>query len=422
MGGLEPGIPGRYFDLGSPGVVLGEQSKRFAGSSSVRGLRAGLFTALLLIGLAALPTAAAAQSKPLNIDFETNRVKIGPVDPLPVPLRDASSTIKGTVAPDGTVTVPRGGFRMPIYGIEDPVGIDFFMGVEKDATGTWDPETGRLELDTEAGIWASVEVRPLLDLLGELGVDVTETLGPLAGALVLIPKLTCGFSAVPVRFTTEETAIGSGRRFTDGLGGPGSLTVGWSRLGTFAARTKIPLVNLDPCLLIRDQIPSLLTGLIGEQLPIDLAGLDLASVLSNLDEVDLGPSSLTITRSANSPEEPMEPEKPKSGIVNKRLLLQIPRKPRSVRKGKATTVRAIVINRNREQVRGSRLCARTKGLSTGTRTCRQVGSIPASGKRRIRLELGVSRKARKGGHRIGFRVLAGGGLTSSREVLRLRVR
>ena len=79
--------------------------------------------------------------------------------------------------------------------------------------------------------------------------------------------------------------------------GQGALVAEWSQLGKFAGQSGVGLSGFA-CPLIKSYAPTLLEGLLGGALPegLDLGGLDIASLLDNLDALDLGPSSLVLTR------------------------------------------------------------------------------------------------------------------------------
>jgi hypothetical protein len=263
----------------------------------------GSCSALAVIAVATILAALwgagpAAANEPFRIEFDDNRIEIGPVGAIPIGEITKGSSIEGTVDSRGRVSIPRDKFTLPVLGIDEPVEVRGFMGIEEDATGTWDSATGKLEIQAKAGIWLSIDVAATLAALQSAGVQIPN-LGPLQFIIGTIGDLTCGFSPMDVTFTTETTAFGSGQRFSKGLDGPGVLTAGWSRLGPFAGRTGAGLSSFA-CPLVRTLLPSLVTGLAGNAIPgLDLGGLDLAGLLNNLDSVDLGPSSLSISRSTD---------------------------------------------------------------------------------------------------------------------------
>ncbi|MDQ2700206.1 MAG: hypothetical protein M3Y23_02635, partial [Actinomycetota bacterium] len=265
----------------------------------------------LITGLMLLPPGSARAAEPFQVQFDSSEVQIGALGNLGgLPLGSVSSTasIEGTWDPKtGQVNVPKGKFLLPELGLDEPVKIRGFMGIESPATGTFDAATGRLELDAEAGIWVSVNVKQLLDLASESGLDI-GSIGEIdSGTIGLITSfvstLTCGFSPMDVHFSTEGGTIAAGQRFTKGPTGPGAIAAEWSQLGPFAGRTKLPIVNLDPCLMIKSMLPGLLGGLSGggEAGGIDLGGLDLAGLLDNLDNVNLGQSAISLIRASDEP-------------------------------------------------------------------------------------------------------------------------
>lgn len=234
-------------------------------------------------------------------------MKIGLLGDLPLGDLASTGSIEGTIDDQGNVVVPKDKFLLPQIGITDPVNIKVFMGIESDATGTFDEKTGKLVLNAKAGVWLSVNVAELLDALQGLGIDLSGQLGSLGSVVSGLGDLTCGFSPMDVSFSTDNEG---GAPFTkespDRAPSPR-----WSQLGPFAGKTKF-LGFVDVCALIKQYAPTLLESLVGSQLPggIDLGNLDIASLLDNLDNVNLGPSSLTLTRTKDDVVIPGPPATP----------------------------------------------------------------------------------------------------------------
>ena len=321
----------------------------------------------MAIALLAPPDGAGA-NEPFRIAFDENEIRIGPIGGLPVGQIDGSSSIEGTVDPQGRVTIPKGGFRLPVLGIDEPVKVRGFMGIEEAATGEWDPATGKLEINAKAGLWLSIDVAATLGALQGLGVDLggLGALGPIIGALA--GDLTCGFSPMDVTFTTETTSLGSGQRFTRGLDGPGALTAEWSKLGRFAGKTKV-FGFIDACSALRTFAPSLISGLAGSAIPgFDLGGIDIAGLLNNLDNLDLGPSALTISRTTDE-SGPVGPPEPA------RLAVSAARTTVRARAGKPVRIPVRITNSGDLPASGVTVCPR---MSKGSRTrgkCVEVGTI-----------------------------------------------
>lgn len=328
--------------------------------------RAILLALSLIISLIATASIAgpAVANEPFRIEFDENRIQIGPVGNIPIGQLSRGAAIEGTVGPDGQVKIPKGKFTLPVLGIDEPVAIRGFMGIEDEATGTWDPMTGRLEIQARAGIWLSVNLSETLQALQGAGVSIPN-LGPLQFIIGTIRELTCGFSPMNVTFTTESTALGSGQRFTKGLDGPGALTADWTRLGPFAGRSSGGLldINLIACPLLRDALPGLVTGLVGNAIPgLDLDGIDIAGLLSNLDTVDLGPSSLTISRTADQ-------------SVPAGLAMSTGRSSIRARAGKVARIPVRITNPGDVPATGVKICPRLSKSSRTRSRCVAVGAI-----------------------------------------------
>lgn len=318
----------------------------------------------VLIAALTLPGHAAADQA-FRIEFDDNQIELGPVGNIPIGQLSRSAAIEGTVDSTGRVTVPKGKFTLPVLGIDTPVSIRGFMGIEDEATGTWDPATGRLEIDARAGIWLSVNVSETLRALGDAGITIPN-LGPLQFIIGSIGQLTCGFSPMDVTFTTETTSFGSGQRFTRGLKGPGSLTAGWSQLGPFAGRSGSGgFLDINPiaCPLIRSALPGLLSGLVGNAIPgLDLGDFDIAGLLDNLDSVNLGPSSLTISRQVDQ-------------SIPASLALRSGPVTLRAKAGKAVRVPIGIRNPGEAPATGVKACPRLPRSSRTGGRCVNVGSI-----------------------------------------------
>ncbi len=377
------------------------ETTRINGLIGGRTGRLALLTALVLGIMALVAGSARAAEEPFQIEFDNSELKIGALGNLGgLPLGDVTSTasLDGTWNPaTGAVTVPKGKFTLPQIGLDEPVKIRGFMGIESPATGTFDAKTGQLDLDAQAGIWVSVNIKQLLDLASTSGIDLGSIGGLDSSTIGLITTfvstLTCGFSPMDVHFSTEANSLASGQRFAKGPTGPGALTAEWSQLGPFAGRTKLPIVNMDPCVLIKGMLPSLIGGLGGDALPggIDLGGLDLGSLLSNLDNLNLGPSGLTLIRSTDSPlpGDPGDPKDPISGGVPKLKLKATPKKRRITTK-RNSTIKVRVKNVGRATAVRTRVCM------TGTpvkKYCQRLGRV-AAGKTKFRTFIVRSKRIR----------------------------
>lgn len=399
------------------------ETKRF---SATRGL---LLATLLGLCLAVLawPSAAAA-NEPFSIGFDKSDIKIGLLPDLPLDTVATGASLEGTIDENGNVTIPKGNFKLPELGLDEPVRIRAFMGIENEATGTYDPATGRLELDAQAGIWLSVDVAALLETLG---LDIDDLVGQLGGGSTgginlgsmltpILSDLTCGFSPMDVHFTTESNSISSGSRFVDGPAGTGAITAEWSQLGPFAGRTKI-LGLIDPCQLIMDYLPGLIESGIGGSLPdgIDLGGLDLAGLLANLDNLNLGPSAITLTRSqADLPvKEPTGPTADRA-----KLRLKVTPRLRRVKAGKTATFRVRVRNIGGSTARKVRVCLTGPGVGILRRwRCLNLGSFKA-GKVKIReVRVRVNRRSPLRQAKFRFRVKSANAVNGSSSA-RLRIR
>lgn len=323
---------------------------------------------LAVVAASLLGPARAGADQPFRVAFDRNEIRIGSVGSLPLDEVSAGALIEGTVDPQGRVTIPKGKFTLPILGIDDPVKLRGFMGIEEAATGTWDPKTGRLEIQAKAGLWLSIDVAGVVEALQASGVDLGD-LGALAPLIRSLGDLTCGFSPMDVTFTTETTSQGSGQRFTQGLAGPGALTTEWSQLGPFAGKTRV-LGFLPACELIRSALPGLISGALGGVLPpeLGLGNLDIASLLENLDNLDLGPSSLTIARTVDE-SEPSDPPDPAS------LTMSMRRGPVKVRAGRRARIPVRVTNSGELPATGVKACPRLPKSSRTSGSCIRMGTL-----------------------------------------------
>lgn len=373
----------------------------------------GLAGMLMLLTAAAGTTPARAVEKPFTIEFDQSRIEAGFPGDVGLDALSGTSSIEGTIDGAGNIKIPKGSFQLPVIdlsamarslaGVEIPVEINGFMSVEQAATGAFDRSTGKMEIQTKAGIWVSIDIQQLLDALDGLGIDVGGQLGALTPLLGGIDDLTCGFSPMDVTFTTESTSPGTGQRFTRGLEGPGALTGEWSQLGPFAGRTKI--LVFDVCSLIRSELPSLLSGLGGSGGGIDPGDLDIAGLLDGLDDLDLGPGSLTISRTLDgSP----------ASADRARLKLGVARKKRAASRDQVTRYRVTVENRGGSAASGVRVCAQVPRRSVRGGRCLGLGAIRAGKKKRATFKLRLEPGARKPGYPVSFRAKASGGISIAR--------
>jgi len=350
---------------------------------------------------------ARAADQPFTIQFDQSAIDVGLLGALPIDELSGPSSIEGTIDDAGNIKIPQGKFKMPVIdvgqslgGIDLPVDIKGFMGIEQAATGTFDRSTGQMEIQTKAGLWITVNPQQLLALIGPLGVD----LGPVGGfAGLLGNELTCGFSPMDVTFTTESTSLGTGQRFTQGLQGPGALSGEWSQLGPFAGKTKILI--FDVCSLIRSQLPTLISGL-GGGAGIDLGGLPIADLLANLDNVNLGPSGLTITRTVDeSPD-----------LTPAALKMKIGPKRKLVRPGKAASFRAVVTNKGGTAARGVKVCAVAPKRKVRGGGCRALGNIGPGKAKAARFRLKLTPGKRNRSVKVKFAMRSSTGPTAKASV------
>ena len=372
-------------------------------------------TGLLLI--VAAPSAR-AEGKPFAITFDQHRVQLGVVPDLPIGATSAGGSISGTVDENGKVTIPAKDFVFPVYGISDPVSLSAYMSTSKPVTGTWDEETGRLELNAETGIFMRVNVTQLLDALEGFGFSLGD-LSDLGGLISLIGNnLSCGFSPMKVTFSTENEG---GARFTKGPLGPGAISGEWSQLGPFAGQSGVGLSGIA-CPLLKSQLPGLLEGLGGTgDLPIDLGGLDLASLLDNLDALDLGASSLTLTRTLDESVPEVDPPDEQPRANPPRLKLIVTPKKRRVRAGKRVVFTVKARNTGDGPANGVKVCLKSPGRKVlkGKR-CRALGKVPARSARARKFAVKVKRGGRKS-YKVAFETRAGNA-SRSRATVRLLIR
>lgn len=368
------------------------------------GLVLGLLMALVV--LAATPAGAA--ERPFKLEFNESQIDAGFAGGLDLEALSGPSSIEGTIDDAGNIKIPKGKFLLPVIdasaisqslaGIDLPVGIQGFMGIEQAATGTFNEDTGQMVIQTKAGLWLTVNVKQLLGSLGGLGVDLPPQISAITG--LLGENLTCGFSPMNVTFTTETTSLGQGQRFTQGLAGPGALTAEWSQLGPFAGRTKI--LFLDPCTLIRGLLPSLISGIGGNA----LGGIDIGALLAGLDDLDLGPSALTITRVVDVPVPPT-PARLNMALAGKKF------GPRAIA-GRA--YRVSVTNSGDEVATGTRICAKASARAVRGDRCIALGSIAPGKSKQASFRLSLARNAPRSAYRVSFRMTSSGS-TAVRSVV-----
>jgi hypothetical protein len=365
-----------------------------------------LVAALLLVGLAAAAPSRAAE-EPFAIEFDQSAIEAGPIGGFDLEALSGPSSIEGTIDDEGNLKIPKGQFKLPVLdvstisqslipGFELPIEIKGFMGVEQPATGTFNRETGQMEIATKAGLWVSIDIQQALAALDGLGIDLSGSLGALGPVLGLLgDDLTCGFSPMDVTFTTESTSLGEGQRFTKGLQGPGALTGEWSELGPFAGKTKF--LVFDVCTLIKDALPGLLSGVGGGA----LGDFDLGSLLTGLDDLDLGPSSLTITRTLDESPPPATSTKLKMSVAPKRG---------SFKSG--TTYRITVRNLGKSPATRARICAGAARKAVRGARCAKLGTIAPGKSKRATFKLRLKPSAPRSSYKVTFRMTAAGGISS----------
>jgi hypothetical protein len=378
----------------------------------------------VLAGIVALAVLAApsarAEDKPFAITFDQHQVKIGVIPDIPIGAMSTGGSITGTVDETGKVTIPAKDFVFPIYGLEDPVAVSAYMSTTTPATGTWDEETGALTLDAKAGIFLKLNVGQTLELLGGLGIDLGDQLGALGS--FLNGNLACGFSPMDVTFSTESAG---GARFAKGTLGAGAISAEWSQLGKFAGQTGVGFSTLA-CPLIKSQLPTLLEGVLGgtgTELPIDLGELDLASLLTNLDDLDLGPSSIVLSRTVDETQPPIEePPIEEPEVKSPNLKLSVTPKKRKVRTGKKAVFTVKVKNLGNGSANGVKVCLRSPGKKVlkGQR-CRVLGSVAAGSTSTRKFQVKVKKGKKKKSYKVGFELRAANA-TRSKASTRLLIR
>lgn len=396
-----------------------ERAMRAGGAAKSAAVRAAIGVLVAITFGAVLGPAPAEANETFRIEFEDNRIDIGPIGEIPIGQITRGASIEGTVDPRGRVSIPKENFTLPVLGIDEPVEVRGFMGIEDDATGVWDPKTGKLEIQAKAGIWLSIDVAATLSALQQAGINIgnLEGFGSIIGAIA--GRLTCGFSPMDVTFTTETTSFGTGQRFTKGLRGPGTLTAGWSRLGPFTGRTGAGLSGFA-CPLIRSLLPTLVTGLAGNAIPgLDLGGLDIESLLEGFDSLDLGPSSLSISRAVDE-------------SLPASLAMTSPRATIKARPGRPTRIPIRISNPGDVAASGVRICPRIPRPARAKGACEVVGSITprSSVTRTLTVRPNRSERTRKRSARRSARkvrtvrlsiVVTGSGLPSQTRGVLLRV-
>ena len=352
----------------------------------------------LVLAFAAFQPGAAQADEPFTLEFDRSSIESSLPVILPVEELGGPSRIEGTIDDQGNLRIPKGDFTLPVLdvsgitqslvGIDLPIEIEGYMGIEQAATGTYDRDTGQMEIQAKAGLWVSVNIQQALAGLGSLGVSLPPALGAITG--LLGQNLTCGFAPMDVTFTTESTGLDQGQRFTKGLKGPGALTAEWSQLGPFAGKTKI-LGFVDACTTIRGLIPTLLSGL-GGSAGIDLGGIPIAEILGQLDDLDLGPTGLTITRTLD--------ESPAPAAVK----LELARKVVKVKPGRTAVFRVRVANGGGTPSTEVRLCAQVPRTVRGG-GCRALGAIDPGKQKSSTFRLSAGKRTRSA--KVSFMVRSG---------------
>lgn len=393
-------------------------------------LAAALLAVLILMILTFGVRSATAAEAPFKIEFDSSAIQVSVIEDLPLDSLSTKASIEGTIDENGNVTIPKGGFKMPELGITEPVAVKGFMGIEAPATGTFDAATGRLELDTKAGLWVSVNIRQLLDAASGLGFDLGDSLGSLTPFLGLLGQnLTCGFSPMDVRFSTEPNSLATGKRFAGGTGGPGAISAEWSKLGPFTGRTKVAGL-FDVCKILRDQLPALLEGLGGTGTGgLDIGGLLDGLDLSSLDAVDLGPSAITLTKTSVDPEGPGDPDGPggpgdpvvPGQPATAKLKLSVTPKIRRARAGTRVLYRATVRNAGGREAVAVKVCIKAPRNAAKVKRCHRIGTLAPGAKRMRKFNLKLKKSAGRRSYRIGFETRSStGGKRRAMAGLRIR--
>jgi hypothetical protein len=383
---------------------------------------AGMIAAGLTLLCLTFAAKAGAADSPFRIAFDTSDVRVNVIGDLPLDSLDSKASLEGTIDESGNVTIPKGGFRMPEFGITEPVTVKAFMGIEAPATGTFDAATGRLDLDTQAGLWVSVNIEQLLGAAEGFGFDL-GSIGSITPYLGLIGEnLTCGFSPMDVHFSTEPNSVATGQRFAQGPGGRGAISAGFSKLGPFAGKTRVFGV-IDVCKVLQAQLPGLLEGIGGETGGFDLGGLLDGLDPNALDSLDVGPGAITLTRTSVDPAVPGDPDGPPEagGPAPARLKLSVTPRNRRARPGKQVRYRATVQNAGGRAAGNVAVCLRAPKQAVRVKRCRGFGRL-AAGARKVRVfKLKLRKKAGRGSYRVRFGVRSGsGGQPQAKARLRVR--
>ena len=369
------------------------------------------FVAASMLAVMMILLVSAGQSKaatePFHVDFDQSDIQLGAIGDLPLEPLTPGASIDGTIT-DGAVTVPADKFKFPELGITDPVSVKGFMALEGPATGTFDSTTGQLDLDAQAGIYVTLDVKGLVTLLEANGVDLGTLLGGTGGTgglgigtiINLVPTLTCGFAPMDVHFSTEGTSLAEGQRFNNGSpDGNGAISAEWGQLGKFTGKTKI-LGFLDACTTIKGLLPGLLGGLTsGTTLPIDLGSLDLASLLNNLDAVNLGPSGITLTRTLDTSVPVVDPDPTPDPAA---LKLDVTPKKTTVRRGKGINYRVKVANTGDKPASGVNVCVVLPQKALAGKRCQAVGKLGGSSVETRRFKVKVKASAAKKSYKVRF--------------------
>lgn len=369
------------------------------------------FTAAAMLAVMMFLLISAGQSKaasePFNVEFDESDIQLGAIGDLPLEPITPGASIKGTID-NGVVTVPAADFRFPELGITDPVSVKGSMALEGPATGTFDSDTGQLDLDAQAGIYVTLDVKGLVTLLEASGVDLGTLLGgsgsvggfSISSIIGLVPTLTCGFAPMDVHFSTEGTGLAEGRRFANGSpDGSGAISAEWSQLGKFTGKTKI-LGLIDACSTIKGLLPGLVFGLDSGTLPIDLGSLDLGSLLDNLDAVDLGPSGLTLTRTLDTSVPKVDDPDPTPDPAA--LKLDVSPKKTTVKRGKGINYRVKVANTGDQAASGVNVCVKLPQNALAGKRCQAVGKLGGSSAQTRRFKVKVRATAAKKSYKVRF--------------------
>jgi hypothetical protein len=198
--------------------------------------------------------------------------------------------------------------------------------------------------------------------------------------------------------------MGEGQRFTKGLEGPGALTGEWSQLGPFAGKTKIAF--FDVCTTLRSLLPGLISGIGGGA----TGGLDIGSILTGLDDLDLGPSSLTITRTLDESPPPVADTKLKMTVAPKRLGTS----------AAGTAYRISVRNLGKSPASRTRICAGAPKKAVRGARCFGLGTVAPGKTKKATFRLSLKRKAPRSSYKVTFRMTAAGGISSVKPAWLIR--